>query len=304
MKIIDNGARATAMIGTSETSTGRNDIAHKDGWSMFLMSGNVPSTEADVAAVFDTNSLADMYNKSLGVCPSPIQALGDSNRILFPSKILYVPKGVSQDAKVGSTQLYRLLPARIRKNVYTDRAISMIACTPGSDGDVGTSVGASDMVVEFDTDVTITHVRRTCGNTSAIMQTLALVNSDGTETSLGAYTASSDDASVYSVATPATGKVFKIKYAANTSRSAVYATLALLSSSTTPDGSVQTSPTWYVLAHCNSHLAGPYNPVRDVMYLADAFGPNNPFSVLTSLANNVLNYVYCPTIRFTSRQSQ
>lgn len=295
MKLINSAAMAQAVFGTSGTATGYDDTAHSGGWTLFLMSGTLPTTDNQMASAFNQKSIADLYNKSLGIVRSPLLSVSNGTILNLRPRSPYVPKGVSLFGTIGSTLLSSLLPNRIRRTAQTDRTISRFVCAPGTNGDFSTTVGTDDVVVEFDTAVRFSHCKRY--GTEAMTGQWVAVDDSGVETSLGVLVATAADTSVSAFSNPQTSKVFKLKYAANTT----HAPVGMLSDTTMPDGTALTLPTWAVFAHANTLVHGSFEATDDLMFLADNVGDSGPFQVVGPFANNKANIIYCPKIRFLPR---
>ncbi|QQO90227.1 hypothetical protein pEaSNUABM5_00085 [Erwinia phage pEa_SNUABM_5] len=296
MKLINSAIMAQAVYGTSiQGTTGWDDPAHAGGWALFLMSGTVPTTDSQMAAAFNQKSIADLFNKSLGIVRQPLLSVSNGTILNLRPRAPYVPKGVSLWGTVGSVSLSQILPNRIRRTASTDRAISRLMCTPSAGGDYMTTVGAEDFVIEFDTAVRFSHYKRY--GTDTVNGTWVAVADNGTETSLGTATALAADTSVFAFSNPQTSKVFKLKYLANTA----HAPFAMLSDTEQPTATELTLPTWAVFAHVNTFVHGSFEATDDLMFIADTVGDMGPFQVVGPFAGNKANIIYCPKIRFLPR---
>lgn len=295
MKLINSAIMAQAVFGTSGTATGYDDPAHAGGWALFLMSGTLPTTDSQMAAAFNQKSIADLFNKSLGIVRNPLLSVSNGTILNLRPRAAYVPKGVSLYGAVGGVTLSQLLPNRITRTASSDRAISRILCTPAALGDYSVTVGTDDFTMEFDTAVRFSHIK--LYGTSPLSGTFVAVDDNGVETSMGTRTATTGDASVYAFSNPITAKKFRLKYVAGTS----HAPFALLSDTTQPDGTALTLPTWAVFAHVNTYVHGSFEGTDDLMFLADTVGSSGPFGVVGPFAGNTANIIYCPKIRFLPR---
>lgn len=297
MKLINSAIMAQAVFGTSGTASGYDDPAHSGGWTLFLMSGTMPTTESQMAAVFNQRSVADLFNVSLGIVRNPLLSVSNGTILNLRPRAPYVPKGASLYGTVGALNLSQLLPNRVTRTGSTDRAISRIVCAPSTVGDYSTTVGAEDFTVEFDQAVRVSHIK--LFGSSPLSGVIVAVDDSGVETSMGNRTVVSGDASVYSFANPQTAKRFRLKYAANT----LHAPFTLLSDTTMPTATELALPTWAVLAHANTFVHGDFEGSDSIMYLADAVGASGPFNVVGPFASNKANIIYCPKIRFLPRSA-
>lgn len=295
MKLINSAIMAQAVFGTNGTQTGYDDISHSGGWTLFLMGGTIPTTDSQMAAVFNQKSLADLFNASLGIVRNPLLSITNNTILNLRPRAPYVPKGASLWGSVGTVNLSQLMPNRIRRTASSDRAISRLTCMPSGLGDFSVTLGTDDMVIEFDTEVRLSHIK--VYGTSAVVSTFVAVSDTGSETTLGSRTSLVSDSSIQAFANPQTSKVFKIKYVANGN----HAPFALLSDTTQPTATELTLPTWAVFAHTNTYVHGSFDASDDIMFLADTVGSSGPFNVVGPFAGNKANIIYCPKIRFMPR---
>lgn len=296
MKLINSAIMAQAVYGTSILNTaGWDDTAHAGGWTLFLMGGTQPTTDSQMAQAFAQNSIADLFNKSLGIVRQPLMSFSNGTILNLRPRASYVPKGVSLWGTVGSLSLTHLLPNRIRRTAQTDRTISRFVCMPSATGDFSTCVGTDDVVVEFDSPVRFSHCKRF--GTDGLSGQWVAVDDSGVETSMGTLTVVSGDTSVFAFSNPQTSKTFKLKYAAATA----HAPLAMLSDTTQATGTALTVPTWAVFAHSNTFVHGSFEATDDLMFFADTVGDAGPFKMIAPIAGNQNNTVYCPKVRFMPR---
>lgn len=296
MKLINSAIMAQAVYGTNILNTnGWDDTAHAGGWTLFLMGGTQPTTDSQMAQAFVQTSIADLYNKSLGIVRQPLLSLSNNTILNLRPRASYVPKGVSLWGTVGSVTLTHLLPNRIRRTAQTDRTISRFVCMPGATGDFSVTVGTDDVVVEFDTAVRFSHCKRF--GTDTLTGQWVAVDDSGVETSMGTLSALTADTSVFAFSNPQTSKVFKLKYAVATG----HAPLAMLSDTTQPTATALTVPTWAVFAHANTFVHGSFDATDDLMFFADTVGDAGPFKMIAPIQGNQNNIVYCPKVRFMPR---
>jgi len=296
MKLINSAIMAQAVYGTSIPNTsGWDDTAHAGGWTLFLMPGTQPTTDSQMAQAFVQTSIADLYNKSLGIVRQPLLSFSNNTILNLRPRASYIPKGVSLWGAVGNVTLTHLLPNRIRRTAQTDRTISRFVCMPGATGDFSTTVGTDDVVVEFDAPVRFSHCKRF--GTDGLTGQWVVVADDGTETSLGTLSATVADSTVFAFSNPQTGKTFKLKYAA----AQTHAPIAMLSDTTQPSSTALAVPTWAVFAHVNTFVHGSFDATDDLMFFSDTVGDTGPFKMIAPIAANQNNIVYCPKVRFLPR---
>ena len=296
MKLINSAIMAQAVYGTSAlNTTGWDDTAHAGGWTLFLMGGTQPTTDSQMAQAFVQTSIADLYNKSLGIVRQPLMSFSNGTILNLRPRAPYVPKGVSLWGAVNGTALTHLLPNRIRRTAQTDRTISRFVCMPGATGDYSTCVGTDDVVVEFDSPVRFSHCKRF--GTDTLTGQWVAVDDAGVEKSMGTLTVVSGDGSVVKFSNPQTSKTFKLKYA----DASYHAPLAMLSDTTQPTDTALTMPTWAVFAHSNTFVHGSFDATDDLMFFADTVGDAGPFKMIGPIAGNQNNIVYCPKVRFLPR---
>ena len=300
MKIINNRIMAQLMVGTSANAAPLvADPNVGAGWNIFAFSSKLPTSKEGFDAAFNNKSLADMYNTSIGMIRNPISGVESGNVLTLALQSQYIPKGVSYYGTIGSanTVAYQLMPHRIIRAGFTDRSIGLIV---GSGSTlIPPARFSSDVDFEFDTPITVTHVKFTGSATDAF--TLVAVSDDGlTETALGNATAIAGDALCLALSAPVASKRYRYKFNKPTLNTAQR---VLLTTVNQPDATPATAPTWAVLAHCNTLTHGNTDYSDEIMYCAGAVGNQGPYKIIGDIIPAQKTVMYCPKLRFTQRSN-
>lgn len=301
MKIINTRIMAQAAVGTNANNASLlQDPNVGAGWNIFAFSGKLPTSKEGFEAAFNNKSLADMYNKSIGIVRNPITGIENGNVIALALQSQYIPKGVSYYGTIGTAALVvsQLLPHRITRSGVTDRNITLIMGAGTSYVPAPRNLN-TDIDFEFDTAVTVTHVKFNTTVRDAF-QLVALSDDGLTEYQLGSAVAIAGDATCLALDAPRASKRYRYKSASTSAQSAMR---TLLSSVDVPSATAVTSPTWAALAHCNTFTHGDINYSDEIMFTADAVGTQGPFKLIDQVIPNKKNMMYCPKLRFTQRSS-
>lgn len=299
MKIINNRIMAQSVIGSNvNLAVAINSPYVGAGWSLFMFDGRMPTSKEGFAEVFNSRSLADLYNKSLGLVRNPVTGIENGNVIALQLQSQYIPKGVSYYGTIGTALLpvTQLMPRTIQSNAQSDRNISLLT-SGGSSNFNHSRTGYGDYVIEFDAAVTITHIKFM----SSISNTYQLVRiaDDNTETATTLGTVVAGEANCYPVTAPVASKKYRLKSVGGAN--AIDAAFVLLSSVDQAPSVAQTQPTWAALAHTNTRTHGDIDYSDEIMFAADACGVAGPFKIVGNIVPNKLTRVYCPKLRFTQR---
>lgn len=301
MKIINTRIMAQAVAGTNaNTAALINDPNVCAGWNIFAFSGKLPTSKEGFEAAFNNKSLADMYNQSIGIVRNPITGIENGNVIALALQSQYIPKGVSYYGTIGTAAIVvsQLVPHRIISSGFTDRNITLVMGA-GSIAAPAVRFGGVDVDVEFDTAVTVTHIKFNSSVSDGFQ--LVAVSDDGTtESTLGGTSVVAGDATILSLSAPKASKRYRFK---STSLTAASAMRILLSSVDVPSSTAVTSPTWAVLAHCNTFTHGDTDYSDSIMYTAGAVGNQGPFKLVDQVIPSQKTLMYCPKLRFTQRSS-
>ena len=300
MKIINTRVMAQSMIGTNaNTAALVSDPSAGAGWNIFAFSGKLPTSKEGFAAAFDQRSLADMYNKSIGIVRNPITGVENGNVIAMALQSQYIPKGVSYYGTIGTAAIVvsQLVPHRIIRSGATDRNITPLM---GS-GNIGAPLARSPQMnidFEFDNPVTIKYLKYNATPNNSFI--LVAVNDNGDEIQLGATSALTGDANCRVLAAPVASKKYRYKYNAS---GGPHVPHVFLSDVDVPSSVAVTSPTWAVLAHCNTLTHGDINYSDEIMFTAGAVGNQGPFRIVGDVVPNKKTMMYCPKLRFSQRSS-
>lgn len=300
MKIINTRIMAQSVVGTNaNNATMLNDPNAGAGWNLFAFSGKLPTSKEGFDAAFNNKSLADMYNQAIGFVRNPITGIENGNVIALALQSQYIPKGVSYYGPIGTaaTVVSQLMPHRITRSGITDRDVTLIMGS-GSGNVPAARMGGVDIDFEFDTPVTVTHVKY--NTTPNSIFSLVAVDDQGQEVSLGNAAAIAGDSTCLALSAPVASKRYRYKSSTATS---VTAMRVLLSSVDTPPASAVTSPSWAALAHCNTFTHGDTDYSDNIMFTAGAVGTQGPFKLTDQVYPNQKNMMYCPKLRFTQRSS-
>lgn len=300
MKIINTRIMAQAVVGTNaNTAALLNDPNVGAGWNIFAFSGKLPTSKEGFEAAFNNKSLADMYNQAIGIVRNPITGIENGNVIALALQSQYIPKGVSYYGTVGTPAIVvsQLVPHRIISSGFTDRNITPLMGS-GSGNSPAARMTVSDIDFEFDTAVTVTHIKYNTTPASAL--TLVAVNDQGQEITLGSASAIAGDSTCLALSAPVASKRYRYKVSSTT---AVSAMRILLSSVDVPSSVAVASPTWAALAHCNTFTHGDTDYSDSIMYTAGAVGNQGPFKLVDQVIPNQKTLMYCPKLRFTQRSS-
>lgn len=299
MKIINTRTMAQSVVGTgSNTAALLNDPCLGAGWNIFAFSGKLPTSKEGFEAAFNNKSLADMYNKSIGIVRNPITGIENGNVIALALQSQYIPKGVSYYGTIGSANIVvsQLVPHRIIRSGTTDRNITTVLGS-GSIGIPNARLGSESIDFEFDAPVTIKYLKYTTTPSNAY--SLVAVNDAGEETSLGNGSALAGDSTIWTLPSPVASKKYRLKSVGTGTQ----VPMIFLSSDDVATSTPATSPTWAVLAHCNTFTHGDINYSDEIMYTAGAVGTQGPFKIVDQVIPNKKTMMYCPKLRFTQRSS-
>lgn len=307
MKIIDSHVRAQSMFGLrnntyvgSETAQSRHPFTGA-AWTAFLMPGNLPADEAAIAAIFKQDSLADLYNKSIGVARGIASFITKTNIVHLVPQANFYYKGVSFYKRQWGVNFRALMPNRITETASSKRSLTqLLAGTSLADADFRPeTVGLGSLIVEFDNPVKLTHIQR---NGLSFIYTVNAIDDLGVETSLGTWSPMSGDTTMYVASNPISAKRFRI-FATGT-----YTTMApiTLLSDTEAYTAPPALPNWVVVAHTNTRVCGDFEKSPLIPYFAEEVSHGvdaapKPFTLRTLLQNDD-NILYCPKIRFNNRR--
>lgn len=300
MKIINTRIMAQAVAGTNaNTAALLNDPNVCAGWNIFAFSGKLPTSKEGFEEAFNNKSLADMYNQAIGIVRNPITGIENGNVIALALQSQYIPKGVSYYGTVGTPAIVvsQLVPHRITRSGFTDRNITPLMGA----GNIGVPLARSpqmDIDFEFDTPVTIKYLKYSATPNNSFI--LVAVNDNGGEIQLGATSALNGDANCRVLSSPVASKKYRYKYNAS---GGPHVPHVFLSDVDVPSSVVATSPTWAVLAHCNTFTHGDTDYSDSIMYTAGAVGNQGPFKLVDQVIPNQKTLMYCPKLRFTQRSS-
>lgn len=307
MKIIDSHIRAQSMFGVrnltlggSETTTTRHPFTGA-AWTAFVMPGNLPANEDAAALVFKQDSIADLYNKSIGVARGIASFLVKTNVVQLVPQANFLFKGVCFYKRQWGINFRALIPNRIVETDSSKRSLTqLLAGQSLADADFRPeTVGLGSIIVEFDTAVRLSHIQR---NGLSFIYSINAIDDLGVETSLGTWSPMTGDFSMYAASNPQTAKRFRI-FATGTFTT--MAPITLLSDST-----AYTTPpdlgNWVVVAHTNTRVCGDFEKSALIPYIAEELGHGNggdpkPFTLRT-LVPDADNILYCPKIRFNNRR--
>ncbi|ARW58726.1 hypothetical protein HOS33_gp086 [Erwinia phage vB_EamM_Y3] len=264
-----------------------------------MFDGRMPTSKEGFAEVFNSRSLADLYNKSLGLVRSPVTGIENGNVIALQLQSQYIPKGVSYYGTIGTALLpvTQLMPRTIQSNAQSDRNISFLTSS-GTVNLTHARTGYGDYVIEFDAAVTITHIKY-MGTVSGGSYQLVRIAEDNTETATTLGTVLAGEANCYPITSPVASKKYRLKSVGGAN--SVDAAFVLLSSVDQAPSTPQTQPTWAALAHTNTRTHGDIDYSDEIMFAADACGVAGPFKIVGNIVPNKLTRVYCPKLRFTQR---
>lgn len=155
MKVIDAHLVQKSMYGTADLASvaSTNSPWHRmaaPSWCLFGMGGNMPDDEAAIAQLFDTNSLASLYNASIGFGSSVLSQPADNLTISQRPQLPYVPKGY---AKYNETLAY-CMPDSV-SGTRTDRDIQFIIGGETALFYDGIRFCAQDVTLEWNTPVNL-----------------------------------------------------------------------------------------------------------------------------------------------------
>lgn len=307
MKIIDTHIRAQSMFGLrnntwvgSETAQSRHPFTGA-AWTAFIMPGDLPANESAIAQIFKQDSLADLYNKSIGVARGLASFIVKTNVVQFVPQANFFYKGVSFYKRQWGVNYRALMPNRITETATSKRTLTqLLAGTCLADADFRPeTVGLGSIIVEFDNPVRLTHIQR---NGLSFIYTVNAIDDQGVETSLGTWSPMSGDTTMYVASNPQTAKRFRI-FATGT-----FTTMGPITLLT--DVTDYTAPpalgNWVVVAHTNTRVCGDFEKSPLIPYFAEVLGHGNdatqkPFT-LRALASDAENILYCPKIRFNNRR--
>lgn len=309
MKIIDSHIRAQSMFGSNASLVDANS-RHPftgSGWTAFLMPGSFPSTEAQVEERFNKESLADLYNKCVGVSRGILNNITQADIVHLIPQARYDHKGVSYFKTIGAVDYRLLMPNSIDETAVTKRTVTHILAgeSLGTGGAWFSSetFDSGDMVVEFDTEVNLTHLYRNGGG-SMIFKVSAL-DTDNTATSLGTFTTDPADPNLFIAANPQTAKRFILSAVASSNSS--MNSICLLSKDQPYSDNPETLPKWLVLAHTNTRVCGDHEYSLRIPYLAEFVSQGSAESVPFTLRRIDMqneNVLFCPKMRFANRSNR
>lgn len=296
MKVISNNVMAQAMVG-SPVSTGVADPNVGGGWVLLAFSGKLPTSKEGFEATFNTRSVADMYNKAIGIVRNPLTGVEGNTVITLALQSQYIPKGVSYYGTIGSanTPVSQLVPDRIVRSAFTDRNITSVLACGSLPAPADRAV--ADVDFEFDTPVTIKYLKY--ASTVSNSYSLVAVTDEGVEQGVGAMTAVSGEANCFSLATPRTSKKFRFKKVGTEAQRAVI----FLTDVEQAPSVAATSPTWVALMHCNTLAHGDIDYSDEVMFAAAAVGTQGPFKIVGEVIPNQKTLMFCPKLRFSQRSN-
>ncbi|WOL24658.1 hypothetical protein fHeYen902_312c [Yersinia phage fHe-Yen9-02] len=298
MKFINSHIQAQVIYGASSQSANYIQPYSGGGWTIFAMPGSLPADETAVNTRFNTKSLADLYNKSLGIVKSPVLSISKSVNLNLAPISNYTPKGVSYFGTIGGISYTQLQPHSIVETDVTKRDITPMVSTA-----VISPLGVSPLVRNtfdfvFDSEVKLTHVKRFL-STSTVPTTLFAVSDTGVESSSGTLTVLAADSSVWKLANPLTSKRFRLKFDAST----MFSTFLLLSDTTQATSDTLEQPGWVVFAPGNTIGVGDTAFSDNIPWIAEKCEAAGPFVILPPIKANVQNTMYCPKIRFDNWRS-
>ena len=298
MLVVNCDVRAQAFAGSHNTNNPEaKESTRGGGWSLFFFTGNLPTTEEEVKAVFNTLSLADMYNKSVGIAKSSYKQVFGRSLIEQHPQMEYQAKGASYCERIGNGSLTMLTPDRIVENSSTKKTISMIAAHTTS-GLKKEFRGEDDYIIEFDNPVTLTHLKLYGAEDKCDI--VSLVTSGGVEIEQSLGVVSKVSEGLFAFGSPVESTRYKIKH---TAESGVVQTMDFLSNMTTPQQEALPKPSWCVLAHTNLLAHGDIHNSGQIMYIADHVRNEGPYVTSTNLSADKVNFVYCPKIRLDNWSS-
>ncbi|AWY08363.1 hypothetical protein HOT49_gp087 [Erwinia phage vB_EamM_Alexandra] len=299
MKIINNRIMAQSVLGTgANTATLVNDPNVGAGWNIFAFTGKLPTSKEGFEAAFNNKSVADMFNKSIGMIRAPISGLENGNVLTLALQSQYIPKGASYYGTIGSanTVVYQLVPHRIVRSDYTDRSIATLM-GGGSYAVPNARLAGAAIDFEFDTPVTIKYLKYGSAPTNGFA--LLAVSDEGVESALGTSSVLPGDANCLVLSAPVASKKYRLK----PDGVAAQAPMILLSAVDVPSSSPATAPTWAALAHCNTLTHGDINYSDEIMFAADAVGTQGPFKIIGDIIPAQKTVMYCPKLRFSQRSN-
>jgi len=306
MKIIDTHIRAQSMIGHRATVyTGAENTYTRhpfsgSGWTGFLMPGSLPSTEADIAKIFKQDSLADLYNKCVGVARGLVTTISSGNIVHMIPQANFYYKGSTFLKRQWGVNFRALTPDRIVEDADSKRSVTqLLAGNSLADCQFrAETFGSGSITVEFDTAVKLTHIVR---NGLSMAFAVNAIDDSGVETSLGTWSTVSGDPTLYIASNPQTAKRFRI-YAVPPM---TIGPITLVSDSQPYTNAPLQVPGWIVIAHTNTRVAGDFEHSPLIPYFAETVGHGDdgnakPFTLRTLVPDND-NILYCPKIRFSNR---
>jgi len=301
MKIINSRAMAQCMIGSNVSLAAQiNDPNVGAGWTLFAFSGDMPTSKEGFNEKFSSRSLADLYNNSLGIVRNAIAGVTSGNLVSFQTNPQYLPKGACYYGTIGSAALAvrQLVPHRIIRSGFTDRNITLMTAFTSGLISYG-RFGGSDIDFEFDTAVTVTHLKYSTTPSSNF--SFVAVSDDGTtEYSLGTATAIAGDTTCFVLGSPRAAKRYRFKNSGGTTSTIPRILLTSVDAAPTV---AQTKPTWFVLAHCNTFTHGDYDYSDEIMFCAMNCNNLGPFNIVGQVMPEVKTTLYCPKLRFKPRSN-
>lgn len=302
MKIIDSILKAQAMFGNrvsngAENTTTRHPFTGS-AWTAFLMPGNLPANEGDISAVFRLDSLADLYNKSMGVARGIASFVSKRNIVQLTPQAQYFYKGINFYRTVGNVNFSALIPHRVVEDADSKRCLTQLFAGKSLSAANGfkANIGSGSITIEFDNAVRISHIAR---EGTAMIHTVIAIADDGTETSLGTWPVYANDPTIYTASNPQTAKRFRVSVPLNNGN---LGAITLLSDSEIPVIPTSILPGWVVVAHTNTRVCGDFQKSPMIPFIAESVGntgsQNRPFTLRALQKENIL---YCPKIRFKNR---
>ncbi len=302
MKIINGRAMAQSVLGSNVSLAAQvADPNVGAGWTLFAFSGDMPTSKEGFNEKFNSRSLADLYNNSLGLVRSAVSGVVNGNTISLVQNPQYTPKGVCYYGTIGSalTPARQVLPNRITRSAFTDRNITLLT-SKSSAGSASGRFGGNNVDFEFDVATTITHIKYGNNGPTTNFNLVALSDDGLTEYGLGLNTSVAGEPSCYALASPRAAKRYRFK---NINGVNTTTALTLLTTVDAASTVAQTKPTWFVLAHCNTFTHGDYDYSDEIMFCAASCGNLGPFNIVGQVMPAERTTLYCPKLRFKPRSN-